>query len=60
MLTPFELCLSEERPNRHGVMTAGGYYSWRVKRQKELWRVEDDKGDSDERVQDSSRSYVTY
>lgn len=38
VLTPIETCVSEENPPIYPVMTAGEYYLWRTRTQKELWK----------------------
>ena len=41
VLEPISTCVSEENPNKYPVMTAGEYYLWRTRRQRELWKGRD-------------------
>ena len=37
-ITPVPTCVDEEHPQKYPLMTAGEYYLWRTRRQKDLWR----------------------
>ena len=37
-LIPIKTCVSETNPQKYPVMTAGEYYLWRTRRQKQLWK----------------------
>lgn len=39
LLSPVPTCVSDESPNKYPVMTAGEYYLWRTRKQKQSWKV---------------------